>query len=121
MLSLIASTGHFGETPMWIGKSILTILLLGALLFSAFFGYISFRAHAMNWGIYMSVIAALSVLASYILVEKVIFLILLILILVGSGFFSYITIKEKSRKWGACSLAVLLLCIVLLYFIVSRW
>jgi hypothetical protein len=121
VLSLIASTGHFGETPMWIGKSVLTILLVGVLLFSAFFGYISFRAKALKWGVYMSIIAVLSVIGSYILVEKVIFLILLTLALIGGCFFGYISFKEKSRKLGVGSFAILFICIALLYLIISGW
>lgn len=70
---VIALVGGLGYLGMWdllllIGKVVLGIVLILAIIGSGLFGYICFKAQARKWGVGLFVVAVLCVVALYWLI-----------------------------------------------------
>ncbi len=68
VLPIVALTEVFGSIARLIGKVVLGILAVLAMIGSGLFGYICFKAQARKWGAGLFVIAVLCVIAIYWLI-----------------------------------------------------
>jgi hypothetical protein len=65
VLPVIALTDAFGYWPMIIGKIVLSIMLILALIGSGLFGYICIKAQARKWGAGLFMAVALCIVVIY--------------------------------------------------------